>query len=147
MCLSLTGAFLIIISNWTRWSNVLWFFLFQHRSSSPPPPPPPRIHIPKLSTLPPLPPPPTFLCHSSVPFEFYVIIIFITSHILHIIVMSTCSKHWTGKQHSSTKNTYYTSLSCQHVPSIGQENSTAQPKTDVIFHCFWPFNCCSSVVL
>ena len=59
MCLLLTdpscSTFLIIISNWTRWSNVLWFFLFQCHSS--PPPPPPLNPYSKAQCSPPPPPP------------------------------------------------------------------------------------------
>ena len=67
-----------------------------------------------LSSLPLLfPHPLTFLCHSSVPFEFYV-----TYYSLHHTYYTSLScqhssKHWTEKQHSSTTTSTSTTTTTQ----------------------------------
>ena len=74
---------------------------------------------------PPPPPPPSLLafCHSSVPFQFNVIIC-ITSHLLHIIVMPTIFQ------------------ALNKLQNLNQYESFS-----VFFHNFYPFISCLSVVL
>ena len=72
-------------------------------------------------------PPPPFLCHSSVPFEFYVI--YIASHLFHVIVMPTFF-------HAPDRKA--TQLDKKQISGFAFH---------LIFHHFSLFNCCLSVVL